>query len=355
MTTQTRYQSARITITALVFILFILMFVPFFFPILMAVLVAFALDPIISKYAAKRSKRKLPAVLLLLGFFIFTAGPITLVFFRFSANVREISAKGIENTEFYAAAEKLFHWGTEQFATISDKFGMSSENAGAPAQHADLIPKAANFVLQQLANIASSAPEFLLSLLVFSLALYFFITESKKIGRSIASLDLLPRSELDLITNELQKGSYVTLFTSAVTGVIQSLFVAISVRLFGYKEFFLIFIITFFVSFIPVIGAAPVAYFFAAVSFIQGETGAGIGLVILGAIAGTIDNVVRPLLATKDEGDISPAVSLLAVIGAVIVFGFTGIFLGPVITRLTYKIIPILFRKIDGQTPSETA
>ncbi len=316
----------------------------------MALLVAFALDPIISRYAVKKSKRKLPAVFLLIGFFLVTAGPITLVFLRFSAKVREISKMGIENTEFYLAAEKLFSWGTETFASWSDRLGMSAGNATAPEQANDLIPKAANFVLNQLGNIASSTPEFLLMLLVFSLALYFFITESKRIGRVISEMDILPARELNQITLELQKGSYVTLFTSAVTGLIQATFVATSCLLFGYKEFFIIFVITFFVSFIPVIGAAPVAYFFAAVSFVHGETGSGIGLLILGAIAGTIDNVVRPLLATSDEGEISPAVSLLAIIGAVIVFGFTGIFLGPVITRLAYKIIPILFRKIEEDT-----
>lgn len=351
MQTETRYRAARIIITVFVFLLFILMFVPFFFPLLMALLVAFALDPIISRYAVKKSKRKLPAVVLLIGFFLLTAGPITLVFFRFSAKVREISKKGIENTEFYQAAEKLFAWGTETFASWSDKLGMSSENATAPEQANDLIPKAANFILTQLGNLASSTPEFLLMLLVFSLALYFFITESKRIGRVVAELDILPGHELNQIIKELQKGSYVTLFTSAITGVIQATVVATSCLFFGYQEFFLIFVITFFVSFIPVIGAAPVAYFFAAVSFVHGDTGAGIGLLILGAIAGTIDNVVRPLLATSDEGDISPAVSLLAIIGAVIVFGFTGIFLGPVITRLAYRIVPILYKKLDRPHP----
>ncbi|MEK6553655.1 MAG: AI-2E family transporter, partial [Bdellovibrionota bacterium] len=316
----TKHKVSRITITVLIFGLFALLFLPFFAPILIAALFAFALEPVFSGFAKKPSRRKLPAIFFLIGFFVLTAGPIVLVFLRFSAKMRELAKSGLDSTPIYKGLEKIYIWGMDQWATWSDKLGITPDTNGA--DHDNMVSSAASMILAQLGKIASGTPEFLIGLFVFTLALYYYLTESKKIKHAIWSLDLLPTGEMQRITHELQKGSYITLVTSAVTGAIQATFVAVAGLIFGFHEFLIIFVVTFFVSFIPVIGAAPVSVLLALISLVHEDYTAAIGLAIAAGIAGSIDNIVRPYLATSDEEDISLLVSLLAIIGAVILFGF---------------------------------
>lgn len=348
-----KYKFSRITITAVIFGLFAFLFLPFFTPILIAALFAFALEPVISNFANKPSKRRLPTIVFLAGFFVITAGPIILVFLRFSAKMRELSKTGIESSTLYRGLEKIYLWGMQQWGGWADKLGLRHNDVNG-ADQGNMVANAASFVLQQVGKIASGTPEFIIALFVFTLALYYFLTEAKRIKRTFVSLDILPRSEFELILQEVQKGSYITLVTSAITGTVQATFVAVAGLIFGFNEFLVIFVITFFVSFIPVIGAAPVSVLLALISFVHEDYTAAIGLFIAAGIAGSIDNIIRPYLAMSDEEDINPVIPLLAIIGAVILFGFTGILIGPVLTRLAYKILPILFHQDQNARDSVT-
>ena len=72
--------------------------------------------------------------------------------------------------------------------------------------------------------------------------------------------------------------------------------------------------------------------------YASGRPGAGTVLLVISAIAGTIDNVVRPILIRK--GVELPLVVIFAgVIGGLIGFGVIGLFIGPVILAVTYTLL----------------
>ena len=345
---RTKHKVSRIFLTTVIFALFTLLFLPFFTPILIAMLFAFAIEPLISRFAIRPTRRRLPALFFLFSFFLLTAGPVVFVFFRFTDKIKELSKNGIETTPLYMGLEKIYEGLRTRFVDWSDLIGFQHDSSAA-ADQASLIKTGASFLITQIGALAAQTPDFLIGLFVFTIALYFFLTEAKVIKKAIWSLDLLSNKEMSEITYELQRGSYITLVASAVTGAIQATFVGIAGLIFGYNEFIIIFVLTFFVSFIPVIGAAPVAVILSVLSLVQQDYTASIGLLIAAAIVGSIDNIVRPYLTTSSEDDISPIVSLLAIVGAVLLFGFPGIFLGPVLTRLAFKIIPILFSGAEGK------
>ncbi len=330
----------RIVLTAIIFTLFGLMFVPFFTPILMAALFAFAFDGLVSRWGFKKSRRKAPTAIILLGFFLLISFPVTIVAFRIFALARELSETRLENTSFYTSLEQIV-------ATISTYVENIFHSLNATPPEGGLmqfLPKAGTFVLGYVGNLASSAPELLIQLFVFSAALYFFLTESRFIRSTVSSFKLLSDREIDAILRVVKRSSYTTLVVTAGVGAIQATIVALGGVLFGFQEFFLLFVITFFTSFIPVIGAAPVAILLAAISFIQGNVFSGVGLLVVALIAGSMDNIIKPLIvASSSEESLNPVISLLAIIGAVIVYGLPGLLLGPILTELTLKIVPILF------------
>lgn len=90
---------------------------------------------------------------------------------------------------------------------------------------------------------------------------------------------------------------------------------------------------TFFLSMIP-IGPPLIWGGAAAWLYGQGETGWAIFLVFYGLLViSSIDNFVKPILIARGAG-LSILLIALGVLGGVLVFGFIGIFLGPVLLAL---------------------
>jgi len=77
----------------------------------------------------------------------------------------------------------------------------------------------------------------------------------------------------------------------------------------------------------------------------------GTVLLIFTIIAGTIDNVIRPVLIKK--GADLPLIMIFAgVIGGLIAFGIVGLFIGPVVLAVTYTLLKAWVHGTDTEEPS---
>src|SRR5690606_37038286 len=72
--------------------------------------------------------------------------------------------------------------------------------------------------------------------------------------------------------------------------------------------------------------------------FMHASTGMGIFILVLSVVAGTIDNVIRPLLIKKGA-DLPLLLIFAGVIGGVISFGLIGLFIGPVMLAVIYTLL----------------
>jgi len=72
--------------------------------------------------------------------------------------------------------------------------------------------------------------------------------------------------------------------------------------------------------------------------FWSGHTGSGVTLLVVGVIAGVLDNIVRPVLIKR--GANLPLLLIFAgVIGGLIAFGIIGLFIGPVVLAVAYTLL----------------
>jgi predicted PurR-regulated permease PerM len=70
----------------------------------------------------------------------------------------------------------------------------------------------------------------------------------------------------------------------------------------------------------------------------SGNTGSATVLLVFMIVAGTIDNVIRPVLIRR--GANLPLVLVFAgVIGGLVAFGMIGVFIGPVVLAVTYTLV----------------
>ena len=70
----------------------------------------------------------------------------------------------------------------------------------------------------------------------------------------------------------------------------------------------------------------------------QDQTAWAVFMAIWGVFVGTLDNWLRPVLIGQ-RSDLPLALVLLGVLGGALVFGFLGIFLGPVLLAVAYSLI----------------
>jgi predicted PurR-regulated permease PerM len=112
------------------------------------------------------------------------------------------------------------------------------------------------------------------------------------------------------------------------------------------SDWFLVFFVTLILSFIPVIGAAPMAFLFAIVAFFQGNPTGAIILLVLGGFTGVIDNFLRPWLASFGHSHAPPIVSFVFVIGGALTLGFPGLFIGLLLGGIVYDTLPLFWEEL---------
>ena len=122
------------------------------------------------------------------------------------------------------------------------------------------------------------------------------------------------------------------------TALVQGIAAGIGFLIVGAPGAILLGVITFFVAVIP-IGPPLVWGWVAAWLFIKGDTGWGVFMVIYGvAVISSLDNVVRPLLI-GNESRMPFALILFGLIGGTMAFGLIGLFVGPTLLALAYRLV----------------
>jgi len=122
------------------------------------------------------------------------------------------------------------------------------------------------------------------------------------------------------------------------TALAQAVAAGIGFLLAGVPGAALLALLTFFFSVVPIVGTAlawgPAAIWL----FHQGSTGWGIFMVIWGLGVANIDNVVKPWLIS--QGSNMPFILIFfGVLGGAIAFGFIGVFLGPTLLAVGFRLV----------------
>ena len=337
----------RILIIVILSLLFLAIFSPFTVPILMAAFVALGSEPLIQKINFsshfKTTRRRYFTIALFISLMIAITVPLTVFVLRIIKGLKSVSAESMQNSQFFQSLFNL--WVKLQIfaAKAIDKAGLELD---VIPEKDELIAKISPIILEKATLFLGSLPDFILSLFVFFCMLFIFILNASKIKKYLVSIQVLPDYELNLISKSLQHSCAMILISTLLIGALQAFVVAVGSSIFGYHEFFLIFSVTFFLSFIPVIGAAPVAGLLAIIAFVIGNTGDGIGLIVVTVIAGSIDNILKPFVFSTAEASLHPLISLLGIIGSIIIFGLPGLLLGPLLLQVTLHVVPPLSRRL---------
>jgi len=123
-----------------------------------------------------------------------------------------------------------------------------------------------------------------------------------------------------------------------VTALVQALIGGIGLAIAGVPFATLLTAVMFLLA-VAQIGAVPILALATVWLYWSGDAVWGTFLLVVTVIAGTLDNVLRPLLIKQGAADLSLLLIFIGVIGGLISFGLIGIFIGPLVLAVTHTLL----------------
>jgi predicted PurR-regulated permease PerM len=325
---------------------------PFIIAIIFAGTVSLALFPLLLKLERKGLKRKTAAALLTTIFAIIISIPM--FFFLIQGTIAVTS-----QLQKMSINEKLRNQGVQELVTdIRHDFVVAIQKYSSKYQFLSFLDEKKidqylgivnNFLLNFFQGLAGSIPTLAILLLIMIICTYSFLNHAEGVKKFFQKITGFSDERMKEVTGIFIKDSRQVYISNIATGGIQSLIVAIGVTVLGLGDFFLVFFLTLILSFVPVVGAAPVAFLFALLAFLKDNNTAAIILVVLGSFTGVIDNLLRPWLTSFGESKIPPVVAFICVIGGALLLGFPGLFIGLLIGSIAFDTLPIFWAELESK------
>ena len=183
------------------------------------------------------------------------------------------------------------------------------------------------------------------------IALYFLLVQG---GELVSWLDdalpLRPGHTRELLA-EFKKVSFSVIVSTVISSGVQALVALIGYLICRVPHPVFFAALTFFMAFVPALGATSVCLLAAATLFVTGHPYLGLILAIWGiAVVGLVDNIIKPLLI-KAGMEMRSAVVFFALIGGLGAFGPIGLIIGPMVVALFLALVRIYRR--DFRVPSQ--
>ena len=132
-------------------------------------------------------------------------------------------------------------------------------------------------------------------------------------------------------------------FGIVVTALVQSVMGGVGLAVVGIPFAGLLTALMFVLA-IAQIGAAPVLFCAVAWMYWDGDTGWATALLVWTLFVSSMDNVLRPILIRRG-GRLPLLLVFAGVIGGLVAFGLVGIFVGPLILAVSYRLIAAWVRE----------
>jgi predicted PurR-regulated permease PerM len=324
---------------------FYLFVAAFFGPILWAAILALAFYPI-NDWMVRRAgiRRSLAATALV---FLVTIVAILPSFYLGSVLVGEATRayNRLQEAVQAGAAPGILEWlRTSYLGGVFDRLtGLLTQFS---IDLSDLALRATNWfsaqIVDQAASIARNALLSLVNFISMLVALWFFFRDGEAMAQGLRDLLPMEPEHKDVIFARLYTTLTAVVQSMVVVAVTQGVLAGVGYWLIGGLDFsvFLGFV-TGFASFVPLAGAALAWIGAASYLLFIGEVGRAIGIVIWGVlVVSSADNWIKPIFI-GGRAKLPTSLLLIALLGGLQVYGFLGVFLGPVILALLLTFVAI--------------
>lgn len=200
-----------------------------------------------------------------------------------------------------------------------------------------LLQQGAARVSQWIPTLASSVLNVIVIVGLMLFTMYYLFMQEEDFLAGLRRYLPFREKTMDELSASLKNNVNANVLGQALVALVQGLLTGLTLWIFGVPTPLFWTVIAFFMAFIPVLGTPLVWGPAALYQFSQGQTGQGIGIMVVGLVVIiNIDNLLRIWLA-KSMGNIHPWVTLVGLTLGVEIFGIVGLVMGPLL--LSYFIV----------------
>jgi len=229
---------------------------------------------------------------------------------------------------------------------VNEFLGRPQESGGTVAL---LVDNGVLAVQERLSRLAGSLPERIASgvvgIFVLLYVMYYVYTDGHRMLDYVRDTLPMQESHRDLLFYEVGNVIRAVMFGSVLTALIQAILGGIGFLIFGVPGVIFWSVIMFILALLPIVGPplvwVPASFYLFAT---RDSPFAAVGLFVYSLImVSTIDNLIRPKLIGS-RAHVHPVIILLGVLGGIVVFGFSGFILGPLVLSIFMTILNV-YRK----------
>ena len=201
------------------------------------------------------------------------------------------------------------------------------------------MDKASVYATDLFPSLLGTAGSLLLGVSVMYFLLYFMFRHYKKFEEGLIRYSPFREQNALKFADELKYTTYSNVLGQGLIAMVQGALVTLGFFIFNIPDALFWGVISTFLSFLPLIGAALVFVPAGILELANGHEFSGWGILIWSLVLVTnIDNVIRFLIA-KQVGNIHPIITIIGVVVGIPAFGIMGLVYGPLL--LSYFILTV--------------
>ena len=318
-------------VLGLVTILFLYLLKPFFFPIFWAAVIAGVFRPLYSRINGKLNRPNLSTAILFLLIALIILLPAGIVgTLAFNESLRLYAALAPDTRHMDQNFQHLIN--TIAGNSIAHLFHINK--ALLIAKTTEVAQGITSYIFVHLTDLTQNTLGLLVKFAIMLYTLFFFVRDGDRFLRMAMKVIPLGMGREKFLYERFIVTAKSTLKVTLILGGIQGalggiVFFATDIE--GALIWGLLMIL---MAIVPVVGCSIIWAPAGILMLMTGHIWEGILILAVGfLVISTVDNLLRPILIGKDV-EMHPLLIFLSTLGGIILFGFSGFVIGPVVTSL---------------------
>jgi predicted PurR-regulated permease PerM len=313
-------------ILGLVTILFLYLLRPFFFPIFWAAVIAGVFRPLYSRINRKLNRQNLSTAVfffLIALIILLPAGIVgTLVFNESVQNPdtkqMDRSVQRLINTIADNSIARLFH----------------INKAMLIAKTTEVAQGITKYIFVHLTDLTQNTLGLLVQFAIMLYTLFYFVRDGDRFLRMVMKVIPLGMGREKFLFDRFIVTARSTLKVTLIMGGIQGTLGGIVFFVTGVEGAVIWGLMMILMAIVPMVGCAIIWAPAGVLMLLYGHIWEGVLILAFGTfVISTVDNLLRPILIGQDV-EMHPLLIFLSTLGGIILFGFSGFVIGPVIVSL---------------------
>ena len=276
------------------------------------------------------------AVLITLGVTLILIVPALLLAVMF---VREGIAAARDIQAAMAGGE--YSWFARDWGWLASHIAAGGVTVDLPGLVRQGASRAGEYMATELGVVIRNIVLFLFELFVMLFALFYFLRDGDSMLDRFRLILPFEETMTERMLAEARQLIFASVTTSLAIAAVQGTICGGAFAIVGLGSPIFWGVVMGFLSLLPVVGAWPVWIPAVIWLFSTGHAGRALTLIaICGALGGTIDNVLRPLLL-GGRASLNGLLVFISVLGGIAVFGVLGVVLGPIIVATAVGILDV--------------